>query len=104
MNNLSPATPAGNALASDDACRAQAHQWFSVLDQRLLSVGSERWLTQVLGIHEDGSDVWIQVQPLREQLRDFTIRVQPGMTVDEVVAAVEKLIRDAAWSGRQPHR
>lgn len=104
MNNLSPATPAGNALAVDDASRAQAHQWFSVLDQRLLSVGSERWLTQVLGIHEDGSDVWIQVQPLREQLRDFTIRVQPGMTVDEVVAAVEKLIRDAAWSDRQPHR
>lgn len=101
MNNLSPATPAGNTLAINDAPGAEAHQWFSVLDQRLLSVGTERWLTQVLGIHQDGSDIWIQLQPLREQLRDFTIRVRPGTSVEEVIAMVEGLIREAAWAGRQ---
>ena len=101
MNDLSQAVPAGPALALNDAPRAEAHQWFSLLDQRLMSVGTERWLTQVLGIHQDGPDVWIQLQPLREQLRDFTIRIRPGASVDEVLTSIETLIREAAWSGRQ---
>jgi hypothetical protein len=86
---------------SNDTAGSAAQQWFTMLDQRPLSVGAERWRTQVVGIHEDGSDVWIQLQPLREQLRDLTIRVRPGMSLEEVVTTIEKLIRDAAWAGRQ---
>ena len=81
MNDRSPAIP--------------TEHWFTALDQRLLSVDAERWLTQVVGIHQDGSDIWIQLQPLREQLRDFTVRVRPGMSIDDVVTAVAAQIRDA---------
>ena len=98
MSDRSSATlPTGAPLGSD-AARGDAEQWFTALDQRLLSVDAERWLTQVVGIHQHEGDVWIQLQPLREQLRDFTIRVRPGMSVDEVVTAVEAQIRHA--SGR----
>lgn len=100
MSKLSSANSA-TAVMSKDTASSTAHQWFTMLDQRPVSVGSERWRTQVVGIHEDGSDVWIQLQPLREQLRDLTIRVRPGMSVQDVVDAIEALIRDAAWAGRQ---
>jgi hypothetical protein len=76
------------------------HQWFTALDQRLLSIDAERWLTQVVGIHQDGSDIWIQLQPLREQVRDFTVRVRPGMSVDDVVTAVAAQIRDVSRRAR----
>ncbi|HEY0871992.1 MAG TPA: hypothetical protein VGD94_00865 [Vicinamibacterales bacterium] len=101
MSKPSSVNDAGSTALSNDTAGSAAHQWFTMLDQRPLSVGAERWRTQVVGIHEDGSDVWIQLQPLREQLRDLTIRVRPGMSLDDVVTAIEKLIRDAAWAGRQ---
>jgi hypothetical protein len=70
-----------------------AQWWFTALDHRWFGVGAERWLTQVVGIHEDGGDIWIQLQSLGEQLRDFTIRIIPGMTVADVVGAIETQIR-----------
>ena len=100
MNTLSPATPAVGAPVIDEAPRDNAHWWFTELDQRALAVGSERWLTQVVGVHVEGGDVWIQLQSLPEQLRDLTIRVRPGMSVDDVVSAVEAEIRRATRLAR----
>jgi hypothetical protein len=101
VSKLSSTKDAAISAVSDDTGGSAAQQWFTMLDQRPVSVGAERWRTQVVGIHEDGSDVWIQLQPLREQLRDLTIRVRPGMSIEDVVTAIETLIRDAAWAGRQ---
>jgi hypothetical protein len=98
VNSLSPVSRAGRASA-EEASRPDAQWWFAALDQKPLSIGVERWLTQVVGVHLDGDDVWIQVQPLREQLRDFTIRVAPGMGVDDVLGTIVTLIREAT---RQP--
>lgn len=95
MNSLSPVSRASSAPA-DEASRTDAQWWFAALDQRLLSIDAERWLTQVVGVHLDGEDVWIQVQPLREQLRDLTIRVSPGMSVDDVVRSITAMIREAS--------
>ena len=94
MNSLSPVTQAGAASLAGTA-DGDAQRWFAALDQRLLSIDAERWLTQVVGVHVDGADVWIQIQPLREQLRDLTVRVSPGMSVDDVVRSVETMIREA---------
>jgi hypothetical protein len=101
VSKLSSANGAATAATSHDTAGSTAHRWFTMLDQRAVSVGAERWRTQVVGIHEDGSDVWIQLQPLREQLRDLTIRVRPEMSVEDVLSAIETLIRDAARAGRQ---
>ena len=99
MNNLSPATHAGGPLVIDEAPRGDAHWWFKALDQRSLAVGAERWLTQVVGVYVCGGDVWIQLQSLPEKLLDFTIRVRPEMSVDDVVTAVEAQIRHAITCG-----
>lgn len=100
MNSLSPATSTERAPAADEPPVGHAHWWFTALDQRPLAVGPERWLTQVVGVHTDGSDVWIQLLPLREQLRDFTIRVSPGMSLDDVLGEIQQLIREAARPSR----
>jgi hypothetical protein len=98
VNNLAPATPAAGAPNIEEAPRGNAHWWFTALDQRSLAVGAERWLTQVVGVHVKGSEVWIQLQSLPEQLQDFTIRVRPDMTVDDVVTAVAAQIRSVTRS------
>lgn len=95
-----PSSATDTTATSQGTPGSAAHHWFAMLDQRPVFVGAERWRTEVVGIHEDGSDVWIQLQPLREQLRDLTIRVRPGMSLEDVVGTIEKLIRDASWSGR----
>lgn len=95
MSNLSPATHSAVASVGSETPRENAHWWFTALDQRSLAVGADRWLTQVVGIHVDGGEVWIQLQSLPAQLHDFTIRVRPEMSVDDVVTAVEAQIRKA---------
>ena len=92
MNNPSPATSPGRPAFFHDAPGGSAHWWFAALDQRWFSTGADRWLTQVVGIHEAAEDVWIQLQTLGEQLRDITIRVQPGMSLADVVRAIEMQI------------
>ena len=96
MNDLSPATHAAPAPVIDaDAGRDHAQWWFTALDQRPLSVGTERWAAQVVGVHADGRDVWIQLDAVRDPLRDVTVRVRPGMSVEHVLAAIEQMIRES---------
>ena len=92
MNTLSTAVRAGGAVIDMTPTR-DAHWWFKALDQRSFSVGAEQWLTEVVGIHLDGLDVWIQLESFGAQLRNFIIRIRPGTTLNEVLAAVESLIR-----------
>ena len=99
MNDLSPATRAGGSPVVDaDRTRGDAEWWFTALDQQPLSVGAERWSAQVVGIHADGPDVWIQLHATRDPLRDVTVRVRPGMSIDHVLAAIETMIRDSEAS------
>jgi hypothetical protein len=96
VNDRTPATPAGGAsVIQGDAGRDDAQWWFTALDQRPLSVGAERWSAQVVGIHPDGADVWIQLHAVRDPLRDVTVRVRPGMSIDHVLATIETMIRNS---------
>jgi hypothetical protein len=83
----------GPALFFQDAPDGAARWWFAALDQRWFSTGADRWLTQVVGIHEAGEDIWIQLETLGDQLRGVTVRVQPRMSLAEVVEAIETQIR-----------
>ena len=97
MSNLSPAT---RSTVASESPRESAQWWFTALDQRSLAVGADRWLTQVVGVHVDGGEVWIQLQSLPAQLHDFTIRVRPEMSVDDVVTAVQAQILRATRHAR----
>jgi len=98
VNNLSGATPLGRTVFFPDAPDGAARWWFAALDQRWFSSGAERWLTQVVGIHEAGDDIWIQLETLGEQLHGVTVRVLPGMSLADVVQAVETQIRSGVVS------
>jgi hypothetical protein len=93
VNNLSGATPMARAVFFNDAPGGAARWWFAALDQRWFATGADRWLTQVVGIHEAGEDIWIQLETLGDQLRGVTVRVQPRMSLAEVVEAIETQIR-----------
>ena len=95
MNHSSPSIFGAGGDTSEGILSRDANWWFTALDQRFFAVGAERWRTQVVGIHRDGLDVWIQLESLGEQLREFIIRVTPGTTVNDVVKAIETVIRDA---------
>jgi hypothetical protein len=89
VNNSSAAIPPVQTHVIDESLSGSAHWWFSALDQRWFAIAGDRWLTQVVGVHEDGGDVWIQMQTLGEKLRDFTICVRHGMSMPDVVRAIE---------------
>lgn len=95
MNNLAPSSLGGGGNVLNGTAGDAVDWWFTALDQRTLSVGAERWIAQVTGIHLHGSDFWIQLELLGEQLRSYVVRVSPGMSVDDVLAAVEALARHA---------
>jgi hypothetical protein len=99
VNNSTPMILGAGAETFDGMLSRDNQWWFAALDQRFFSVGPERLRTQVVGIHRDGPDVWIQLESLGEQLREFIVCISPGTTVNDVIAAIEMLIRDAVrWS------
>jgi hypothetical protein len=94
VNNPSVVTPPGNPHIND-TLHGSAHWWFAALDQRWFSIAGDRTLTQVVGVHEDGQDVWIQMQTLGERLHEFTVCVRQGMSMPEVVRTIEALLAQA---------
>jgi hypothetical protein len=98
VTDLPVAPPNGRPIFFQKTPGGNAHWWFAALDQRWFTTGTDRWLTQVVGIHEADEDVWIQLQTLGDQLRDVTVRVQTGMSLADVVKAIETQIRSAVAS------
>jgi hypothetical protein len=92
VTNPSVATPPGQHFALNETLQGSAHWWFAALDQRWFSIAGDRLLTEVVGVHEDGGDLWIQMQTLGERLHEFTICVRHGTSMPEVVRAIETLL------------
>jgi hypothetical protein len=53
--------PAACRLALDHEMTV-ADWWFAALDQRPFTVDDVCWTTQVVGVHLDGFDRWIQIE------------------------------------------
>jgi hypothetical protein len=68
-------------------------QWFAALDQRQIGIGVQAWTAQVLGVHADGPDLWMQVASNREPYATVILRVSPGTSVEEVVRVLERSSR-----------
>lgn len=62
--------------------------WFLVLDQRMLHVGPDTWIVQVLGIHSSPEGLWIQLASIDEPHRSFVLQVDESTTVTDVTAAL----------------
>ncbi len=62
--------------------------WFLVLDQRMLHVGPDTWIVQVLGIHSSPEGLWIQLASIDEPHRSFVLQVDDRTTVTDVTAVL----------------
>jgi hypothetical protein len=65
-----------------------ADMWFLVLDQRMLHVGLDTWIVQVLGIHSSPEGLWIQLASIDEPHRSFVLQVDDHTTVADVTAVL----------------
>lgn len=79
LGTLRLETVVGNADVVKGAGGGAAQWWFAALDQRCFAVGTKRWTAQVVGIHVDGLDVWIQLESAGTSFRSLLLHVRPGM-------------------------
>jgi hypothetical protein len=91
VSEHTPSTVAGDT-AVDGAWSGGAQWWFAALDQRCFAAGTERWTAQVVGIHVDGFDVWIQLESAGTPFRSLLLHVRPGMHLFDAVEAIETMI------------
>lgn len=68
--------------------------WFKALDHRRMSIGLNSRTVEVKGIHTDGPDLWIQVEPVGRVSRGVVLRVSRYTTIDQALSALQE-----AWSG-----
>ena len=81
------------------ATSAVVQWWFSAFDQKLVAVGAERWIAQVVGIHVDGPDLWIQLAAAADPSRSAVLHITSGMRVDDALAGRDS-IKSATVSAR----
>jgi hypothetical protein len=59
---------------------AAARWWFAALDGRSLGDGPDKWTVNVVGMHLEGSDLWIQLQSTEDPSHSFLLHVVRGAT------------------------
>jgi len=65
-----------------------AERFIAALDLQRIGEGSGAWVVHVLGVHDDGQDLWIQVAPDAEGVDGFVLRLSPHATVRHALAAM----------------
>ena len=68
-----------------------ADAWFRALDGRIVQIGATTCMTQVLGIHGEGSELWIQMACAENPQLSVVLHIGPATRIEEVV---ERLITD----------
>ena len=75
------------AAPSDSAADA----WFRALDGRIVQIGAVTCMTQVLGIHGEGSELWVQMACAQNPQLSMVLHIGPATRIEEVV---ERLMTD----------
>ena len=68
--------------------------WFRALDQRTVDVGAETWVLEVLAIHADGGELWIQVANGGLPRQEIVLHIWRWTTLGQALAAIKQ------WRGR----
>jgi hypothetical protein len=71
---------------------------FAELDQRHIPDGAGGWTTEVIGIHHDRRDTWIQIGTSDAHEDTFLLHLPPWAGTDDALAAL------CAWSTRDASR
>jgi hypothetical protein len=80
---LRPAGQHGEALSISD-------HWFVALDQRQIGTGTASWVAQVLGVHRENDDLWVQIAPSVDPDVTIVLRLSPATAVHEALGALER--------------
>jgi hypothetical protein len=88
---------------------SSADRWFVALDQRQIGSGASSWVAQVMGVHQDRDDVWVQVAPSDDADATIIVHLTPETPLADVLAALARrnpsldrrpeIIDLAAWAG-----
>jgi hypothetical protein len=69
----------------------------SALDHAHVRHGRDTWWIRVLGVHDDGADVWIQIARNGDPADDLTLRVAPGATPQDAIDTLSGLRTAGAY-------
>jgi hypothetical protein len=73
--------------------RHDLDEWFEALDQRSVDFWGEHSIVQILGIHEDGANLWIQIERV-DVRRSGVMRVWAGISLDEALVAIKAALQN----------
>ena len=77
-----------------------AERWYRALDKKVVDLGSESMLVDVVGIHAEASELWIQLANENLPCEEVVLHVSRWTTLAQVLAAM------ARWRGDEntyPH-
>jgi hypothetical protein len=65
------------------------------LDQQHIGDATNRWIVHVLGVHNDGRHLWIQIAPNADGTQSFVLRLSMSATARHALAALAALSRSS---------
>ncbi len=65
-----------------------ADSWMFALDNQAVGTGAASWCVQVLGVHVDGPEVWVQIARNDDADDAVLLHLFPGATADDALAAL----------------
>lgn len=66
-----------------------ADRWFRALDRRRIRAGTRCWVAQVMGIHSDGREIWVQIARGTSPDKSLVLHLSGWTTVDQAIAAMK---------------
>jgi hypothetical protein len=70
---------------ADQRQALDADAWFTALDNRVLQVGTDTCIAQVLGIHISPTGLWLQLSCADEADRSVVVQVTAATRVEDVL-------------------
>ena len=67
----------------------RVRQLAAMLDQRRIGLGAGAWFVEVIGIHEDGDELWVQLAGAPQMHGNLVLHLLPSVTDGDVIAALE---------------
>jgi hypothetical protein len=75
-------------------------QLAAALDRQQIGEGADSWVAEVLGVHTDGSDFWVQIAPADNPDDSVVLRLSAWATPQHAIAALTLM---DVQSGPFPH-
>ena len=62
--------------------------WFEALDHHKIGTGGSSWTAEVVGIHSDGEDLWVQLSSREYPGSTVVLRLGRNSSAEDVTAAL----------------